>query len=177
MIKYIGSPNKCFCAKPVKIQCMQILIVLLVSKTFFQETFCFHFDGHKLQALSKTDNLIMLSQLGPRCMHQGFFLPPRSVSPLRSENCAFHTFSEFSSFSAVTVFHRLGNILHSHSFVPFIQVSGQRLCFAAACVLCCLCDVCAAAAGPCGMRQGALVVKRHQSQSSRRGEVLENGLL
>ena len=117
MIKQIGFPNKCVCAKPVKIQCMQILIVLLVSKTFFQETFCFHFVGHKLQALSKTDNLIMLSQLGPRCMHQGFFLPPRSVSPLRSENCAFHTFSEFSSFSAVTVFHRLGNITTSYSHI------------------------------------------------------------
>ena len=38
-----------------------ILIVLLESETFFQETFCFHFVGHKLQALSKTDNLIMLS--------------------------------------------------------------------------------------------------------------------
>ena len=47
----------------------------------------------------------------------------------------------------------------------------MRVCCVAACVLC------AAAAGPCGMRQGALVVKRHQSQSSRRGEVLENGLL
>ena len=71
-------------------------------------------------------------------------------------------------------------------YILFIQVSGQRLFVKIqrelvhkyACVLCCcLCAVCYAAAGPCGMRQGALVVKRHQSQSSRRGEVLENGLL